>query len=365
MSDINLLPNADHKQNLDKQRENKHKNQDIEWSSLPEKTKKVNKPTGNFLHEIKEEMGYIKEDVSNFLGFNRKKYKNKEVKVEEPASSADKDKKVEEFRKEIDEKPKTEILNLKEINREPSVVNEKKKETEKKEINIVQDLGEKKPESEIRIKPMAGFKKIEVDSKFDINLIPSDLKLIKAVKKNLKIYVIVLSLILIIGLAGSLFIQQKAYSRRQNVEDIKTQKEQVMQTVVSLREKNKEVKDFTALLKEVKNSIDNHIYISNIFDFLEKNTLKEIYYTTLQVDTRSETAQLTVYAQDYEFMAKQIAHWQSLNNIIESLEANNVVLEKVTKTISEDETQETALVNFVLDIKFNKDFFLRKYDTGK
>jgi len=110
------------------------------------------------------------------------------------------------------------------------------------------------------------------------------------------------------------------------------------------------------LLANVKHLLERHVYASQIFKFIEDNSLKQIYYTDLDFNLKDYTLDLNARARDYQTMAKQLLFFQSLTDIIEKIDLNQAKVGKNKKKsanqLSDNLKKTENFIIFNLKIKF-------------
>lgn len=200
-----------------------------------------------------------------------------------------------------------------------------------------------------------------VKNNFDINLMPVDSEKMISDKMVIKKIIIILLLTFLVSFGVYMPLMLMARNRENTVKNLETATEDVVNKINTVRNNNKEVEDFLAILQETKNILENHIYIEKIFIFLEQNTLKTIYYDNLKFDYEAGTINLIVNAKDYHALAEQILIFQNLKEIVEKVDISAVALEKQKKD-KESETEENKerLVTFNLSLKIKPDFLFKK-----
>jgi hypothetical protein len=113
---------------------------------------------------------------------------------------------------------------------------------------------------------------------------------------------------------------------------------------------------FEQKLKYAKLLLDRHVYFTNLFVFLEKNTLENVYYSNFTGDNGG-VYELNATAKDFKNIARQI----------ESLKANPLVKEAATtggdyaegekKGGSDSGNSSAAGINFILKVVLDKSIF--------
>lgn len=188
--------------------------------------------------------------------------------------------------------------------------------------------------------------------KLDINLIPSRFKLAINLKQQLMVLIIVVVVCVLISIAAYLGLDIMIAIRQSEINGIEAETELVMQRIRNLKRTNQEVTEFTNLLKEAKGLIEEHIFATQVFDFLQAHTLKQVYYNDLQVEVDNLNLALTGNAKDYQTLAQQLLYFQSLDEIV-NIELSGVQLE-------EGEEGEESFVTFNLTLTMQPEFFYKK-----
>lgn len=104
----------------------------------------------------------------------------------------------------------------------------------------------------------------------------------------------------------------------------KAEKEKIKQAVEKHEELNQQINQAEAnvdkilalekKLELIKNLIDNHIYWTNFFKFLEENTLADVYYSNFSGDTSGQYV-LAATAKDFYTIAEQIKIMRANNQV--------------------------------------------------
>jgi len=104
----------------------------------------------------------------------------------------------------------------------------------------------------------------------------------------------------------------------------------------------KTIKELERLSNSINNArtlINNHTYISPIFDFLEKNTLPDVSFSTFNYFADKKTLTLAGEAPSYTGVAAQVKIIQSQQEVVYA-------------TFSNTTLKETGAVNFTTVINF-------------
>jgi len=118
-------------------------------------------------------------------------------------------------------------------------------------------------------------------------------------------------------------------------------------------EKNlNEINIFQKKLNKVATILDQHLYWTNFFDFLEKNTLAEVYYTGgFSGDTNGEY-NLPAVADGYSSIEGQLKVFRNSEEVISA--------ESYKGSMGKGDS-EGGSVSFDIDLKVRPDIFLKKY----
>lgn len=335
MSDINLLPVSDReKERKEKQKERKNKKLEFEMTD-PEKT---------HLQPVRKSGGFW----SNL--------KNKWFKI------FGKEKEIVKPKKEIMEnapvKTGEEMANKNGVNKDLDIQTRKYKEERGLEVSTKTDLKQVEKKSEFGQKPPVIYRNFEQN--FNINLIPDKEKGFitgkQKLKALLKTIVICVIGVIVVCLSYKYFLVDP---NKKKFVGLDMEIEVTKQQIVSLKVGDSEKKEFLNTLRQIKEIMDKHIYFSKIFDFLEKNTLKGVYFEEMKVDTNNLSLILSVNARDYKTAAEQLLYLQSLPEIEEvelrEIRSNH---DEGGQEAEQEETQEN-FVSFNLSITLNSDFFYR------
>ena len=196
------------------------------------------------------------------------------------------------------------------------------------------------------------------EDKLVINLIPSSVR--KLAKEQLKIKILAIALIACLITSGAVYLILDQIARRQEALFNQLEKE-ISVTEAGIKELQtggQEIRDFSALLHDVKNLLDKHIISTNIFKFLETNTLSDAAYSDLSLDPALLTVGLKASTRNYQNLAEQILIFQSLPAVIESVAVDGIALKKAEEETEDNKPQKPELVVFNLSLKFKPDFFL-------
>lgn len=136
------------------------------------------------------------------------------------------------------------------------------------------------------------------------------------------------------------------------------EKQAYQKTLNSLQEKIDKAKndldkakEVSSKIKKVKILLDNHVYWSNFFKFLENNTLPDVYYSGFAGETKGEYS-LAATTKDFLTMQSQIKQFKASEDV------QSVVSEVGRKEKTDDKGQ--GKVSFDLNLKINPKIFFEK-----
>lgn len=214
------------------------------------------------------------------------------------------------------------------------------------------DIDEPKPDVIKENQPMENLNQVE---KMVINLIPSSIR--KLAREQLKIKILAIALVVCLITSGVVYfiLNQIASHKEALFHQLENEIALTEAGIKELQAGSQEIHDFSVLLQTVKNLLDKHIISTNIFKFLEIQTLPDVAYNSLSLDPALISVGLKASARNYQNLAEQILIFQNLSEV-ESVEIDSIMLKKSEET--EDKLKKPELVTFNLTLKFKTDFFL-------
>ncbi len=178
------------------------------------------------------------------------------------------------------------------------------------------------------------------------NLIKEEIATFFNWQRNLKIlFVYILYACIIIAIAyGGLFYWGKRASeeQKQMIEEINN----IKKDINIVEDKTKEVDVFQKKLDLASNLLDKHIYWTHFLQFLEKNTLTNIYYTDAFTGNTQGSYSFQAHADSYGAIADQIMVLRSDKNVEEV-------------KVSSGSLTENGDIGFGMALTINKDIFFK------
>lgn len=346
---VNLLPDQSRKRDEDEMKKNAFENKKpvFSYSDPAKKENKFEAKKENFWGEVKDEFGDL---IGQF------KPKSKENLVNKPGNL--------NLTKNENQNKKNEAKDLltdiglnSKTNNISGIQKKENSQTDKKQEFKIESLEEKKEEKKQEARqplpkdfPEGRFAKTGT---FEINLVPETIKEEEEYKKKRRNYfVIVAVLILFLTLIYSIFAGVVA-QKRSKIKNIENSIMNVSAEIEQMEKNNEKINEFSKNMKVVKEVLDNHIFTSRAFEFLEKNTLKEVYYSEAQIDAIKNTLSLVAYAGNYATLSKQVLYWQGLEEV-ELVEVSGV---EAVEGGGEDE-EENLGVSFNINLHLTEKFYL-------
>jgi hypothetical protein len=158
--------------------------------------------------------------------------------------------------------------------------------------------------------------------------------------------------------AALLYLWQQRQAKQ--IADV-TQRFNKINQLISLTENEVSgVLDFRLRLIVVNKLLSQHVYWNNFFNFLEKNTLPNVFYQDFSGDTKGDYI-LQVRTDSYDSMAKQIKIFRRSPDVIEvsSEGGERIKNEVVTDASSTEQIEPVVQLKSPIRLKINPDLFFR------
>lgn len=165
-----------------------------------------------------------------------------------------------------------------------------------------------------------------------------------------------------LSLCGVLFYLWRQNQNKQTT-DSAQRLAKANQLVILAENEVGDVLDFRLRLMLVSELLNDHIYWSNFFSFLEKNTLPNVFYQDFSGDTGGEYI-LKARTDNFDSMAKQLKVYRRSADVLEvDSEGGEMVKDEPvvdeSGTSSEATTTPTTQLNFFLKLKIKPELFFR------
>lgn len=200
----------------------------------------------------------------------------------------------------------------------------------------------------------------EIEESFDVDLMP-DIKRVWEIPFSAKITFLAAAFIFIVIITAGAFIwldlETKEEMKKVTLFDKRTELLQEKQS--GLVDINKEAVFLQEHLDVLKNLLDDHVYTSNIFKYLEETIVPGVYYKTIDLDEVNDTITITIIALDYTEAAKQILVFEEDKENVTSVKVNglNLIEEKEKQRFPDEEVEIKKFVEFDMDILLVPRFF--------
>ncbi|MBU0722034.1 hypothetical protein KKA93_01070 [Patescibacteria group bacterium] len=356
MSDINFLDNKNHDHDHDQKPKDKdNRKEKLAWS-IPEKEMKqakgskssifsflpfINKKESvdkNFVSAIdKNKLKQSREKVLNLIKhyeyskpMPKEKDKNKII-----ALSAFKDKV-----SKIIKLPQAEEIKPAAV-KPPLVqpiIRQEEKSVEVKEIHKEIKIEEKEPIHKNEIKQRV----------IETNLIQGEL--VNFFDLRSKVVILASAILMPIFVIGAIYYGLVFYQKSNQVKNLAQTKKfaELEQNIAEEEAGVKEIVGFQARLKTVSQIFAQHLYWTNFFNFLEDNTIKDVYFINFDSDTSGNYI-MNALATDYNGIAEQVNIFKN-NKKITAVEAEGGHL------VAGDDKNK-SLVSFILNFTVAKNIF--------
>ncbi|MCF7795466.1 hypothetical protein K9M50_03845, partial [Patescibacteria group bacterium] len=271
--------------------------------------------------------------------------KEKRKKIEKEDQGL-KDNKKKESKKNKEEEKKLEDKRIEKVEKE---------EEEKKEIQDKKTLEEQKTKEKEQVKSNAekdvqggSNHEYEKSNILEINLVKDEINVYFDWYKNIAMLIIFVFLSFI--LVAEIYLALSWWEDKNNsaVSQDEARFVKISEETKKIRGEVEEALSFQTKLNRANYVLDNHLYWSNFFDYLEKNTLKEVKYTSFTGDILGNFS-IPATSNSFPSLGQQIYQLQSDPDTIKAS------IDSGEKLESEEETLEE--VKFNIDLKVSPELF--------
>lgn len=157
-----------------------------------------------------------------------------------------------------------------------------------------------------------------------------------------------LSLIIVGGALGTVLFLKQVYAR-----NLQTVQDEITNLETEKSAKQKEVAVAVEVSKKITSlnkALSNHLCFTNIFDEIEKTTVKKVYFDNLSLESQEGSLSLSAKAATYLDAANQLAVWRSKPDFFTKVLAPGFELEEGLEG-------EKSYVDFKPQIKLNLEKF--------
>ncbi|MDP2736625.1 MAG: hypothetical protein Q8O59_02440 [bacterium] len=203
---------------------------------------------------------------------------------------------------------------------------------------------------EIKIEESEPIHKNEVRQRvIETNLIQGEL--VTFFDWHSKIIISVSAILMPIFVVGAVYYGLAFYQKSNQAKNLaQAQKFAELEQSITKEEAGlKEISDFEAQLKIVSKVFEQHLYWTNFFNFLEDNTIKDVYFINFDGDTSGNYI-MDALAASYSSISEQVNVFKN-NKKITAAEAEGGDL------VAGDDTNE-SLVKFIFNFSITKSIFI-------
>ena len=258
-----------------------------------------------------------------------------------------------------------------------------KKEKRQKKVKVKKIKPEKikkiKPEKIKKIKPekvkkikKVKKKKIKEQSKkdkeskhveVDVNLIPEEFLDELSPRNKIKslLTAFIVSMVIMGAIYGVLYSLQ--YNAANRIEEINKEISNVEKEIDTYSVLKKEVNEFNKISKNVKEILSTHVYWSQFFDMLAKNTIDDVYYTSVTGNVTGSIV-ISAVAKDYTSVSRQINAFEMAEGFVENVEVLSATTSQIILAPESEDTEPVEKEVVVFDIKLTvlPDIFYYNYE---
>jgi len=165
-----------------------------------------------------------------------------------------------------------------------------------------------------------------------------------------KIIILARVILMLIFVVGTIYYGLVFYQKSSQAKNLaQAQKFAELKQSIAIEESGlKEIYDFEAQLKVVSKVFEQHLYWTNFFNFLEENTIKDVYFVNFEGDTSGRYA-INAVGANYNSISEQV-------NVFKNNKKITAVEVQGGEMVSGDSTN-VPLVKFILNFSILKSIF--------
>ncbi len=179
-----------------------------------------------------------------------------------------------------------------------------------------------------------------VGFQYDINLIREEFVPVIDKKKMFTTFALTSLLSILLVVFVYFLVDFIKFGRTRKIKELEVSLQRVEQTLAQKQKDLVEVTDYYQTVSQIKSLLDQHIYWTNLLEFIEENTLTTVYYDSIRA-TKSGTISLSAKAKDYESVRQQFLVFKNhpavvkveINNASIDGEARGEIMEKVLNAV--------------------------------
>lgn len=210
--------------------------------------------------------------------------------------------------------------------------------------------------------------KKEDRSDFDVNLVPDDLmdELNPKKKILLIVYFTIIFCLIVALMYTAIYIYKRTIINR--VTDLNIQIEEVNKEISKISTVKKEVEQINNAINDVDSILDTHVYWSQFFEFLEENTISDVYYTSFN-GTISGNIVLNAIGRNFKNVSQQIEVFKQADEYVKDVQVDSAQKVQIGITRAnaeeledgEEEMEMHDAVSFNITLIVLPDIFYFKY----
>lgn len=258
---------------------------------------------------------------------------------------------VEKIKKQKEEKAALEILKMKAVTKSPEVAPKPKAPPAVVRLPSSPEI-KAAPKILPGVKPLGPEATILPKRKFGITLMPAELVERPEIKRTKQMTILVI-IILILGAILAVSFGILKWQDAKVVTELKRVEANlaaINQQIKNLEERKNQAQILQRQLKAASKLLDQHIYWTNVFDFLEKNVIADVYFSNF-IGANDGFITMSAVAKSYKALAKQIVVFQTSEQI------DKVSITSASASV--DPMGKILEVNFDAKLKLKPDVLLK------
>lgn len=179
-----------------------------------------------------------------------------------------------------------------------------------------------------------------------VNLVPEEI-IEKLVPKN-RIANLVIWVVIALTLVGVAYMGISIYKTTTitKIEYLRIDISNVDSEISTYRDFQKEIINLKEKTDDVKIVLNKHVYWSKLFEYLEKYTISEVYYTSLAGDLNG-IINLQAVGEDYNSVARQLLVFQEAQDFVDNATITSIKSNEIEEEILGEPDQTRTVINSV------------------
>ncbi len=164
-----------------------------------------------------------------------------------------------------------------------------------------------------------------VGFQYDINLIREEFVPVVDKKKILTTFALASLLAVLLVVFIYFLVDFVKFGRTKKIKELEVSLQQVEAALAQKQQDLVEIADYYQTVNQIKSLLDQHVYWTNLLEFIETNTLTTVYYDSIRA-TRNGAISLSAKAKDYESVHQQFLVFKN-HPAVADIEINNASID--------------------------------------